>query len=56
MTAARILVTVNETNLFNIFFVLLVKTEYMMVLKMGATWIKIRFQRAECNKAQLPGC
>ena len=56
VTAARILVTVNEISLFNIFLVLLVKTEYMMVSKMGATWIKICFQFVECNKAQLPGC
>ena len=43
MTAARILVTVNEMNLFNIFLVLLVKTDCMMVSKMGATWIKIGY-------------
>ena len=43
VTAARILVTVNEMSLFNIFLVLLVKTECMMVSKMGVTWIKISY-------------
>ena len=43
VTAARILVTVNEMSLFNIFLVLLVKTECMMVSKMAATWIKISY-------------
>ena len=43
MIAARILVTVKEMSLFNIFLVLLVKTECMMVSKMGATWIKISY-------------
>ena len=41
VTAAWIVVTVNEMSLFNIFLVLLVKTECMMVSKMGVTWIKI---------------
>ena len=43
MTAARILVTVNEMSLFNIFLVFLMKTECMMMSKMGATWIKISY-------------
>ena len=41
VTAARILVTVNETSLFIIFLVLLV--DWMMVSKMGAKWIKISY-------------
>ena len=41
VTAARSLVTVNEMSLFNMFLILLVKTDCMMVSKMGATWIKI---------------
>ena len=48
--------TVNEMSLFKIFLVILVKTECMIISKMGATWIKICFQLVECNKAQLPGC
>ena len=56
MTAARLLVTVNEMSLFSNFLVLLVKNDCIIASKVGATWIKICFQLVECNKAQLPSC
>ena len=56
MNAAKILATVNEMSLLNIFLVLLIKTGCMMASKVGVSWIKICFQFFECNKAQLPSC
>ena len=59
VTVARILVTVNEMSLFNMFSVLLVKTDCMMVSKMGATWIKIsyymffQFSSSSCDQHTL---